>query len=130
MYATHIATYNRFVSTQNKAAEDILDLDYDELFSEEKLQQAEQNYSGFSNNDSEEAAREKFDAMLKQPIPVVRKTSIKNTQESLNQLQLSLTFAQLFAKTYWDGKEDFGPRDMLSLLFGNDEEKKEESDDI
>jgi hypothetical protein len=126
MYPTHIATYNRFTGVQGKDAEDTLDLDYDEIFSEEKLQQAEQDYSGLSNNDSEEVTREKFDALLKQPLPVVRRIPVKNTQVGLSQLQFSLTFAQLFAKAYWDGKEDFGPMDMLSLLF----EKKDEGNDI
>jgi hypothetical protein len=124
MYVTHIATYNRFTGTQD--AEDILNFDYDEIFSEEKLQQAEQDFSKFSpneNKDSEEA-REKFEAMLKQPIPVVRRVPVKNTQADLNQLQVSLTFAQLFAKTYWDGKEDFGPIDMLSLMFESDKSLK------
>lgn len=127
MYPTHVATYNRFIGAQDKAPEDILDLDYDEIFSEEKLQQAEE-YNEFPD-DSEEDAREKFEAMQKQPIPVVRRIPVKNTPVGLTQLRLSLTFAQLFAEAYWDGKEDFGPRDMLSLLFEKDEDKKEESKD-
>ena len=94
----------------------------DEIFSEEKLQQAEQDFSKFSNNENNdgEEAREKFEAMLNQPIPVIRRVPVKNTQADLNQLQVSLTFAQLFAKAYWDGKEDFGPLDLLSLMFESD----------
>lgn len=131
MYATHIATYNRLIGTQEKDAENILNLDYDEIFSNEKLQQAEakQDFSKFSdneNNDSEESAQEKFEAILKKPIPVVRKTPVKNNQAGLNQLQFSLAFTQLFAKAYWEDKEDFGPMDMLSLLSGKGEEENEE----
>ena len=130
MYPTHIATYNRFMGSQGKDAESILDLDYDEIFSKEKLQQAEQDYNAFSHTDNKEDAREKFDALLNKPIPVVRRVSVKNTQVGLNHLQFSLTFAQIFAKAYWDGKEDLGPMDMLSLLFDKDEEEeKEESND-
>jgi hypothetical protein len=129
MYPTHIATYNRFIGAQGKDAEDMFDLNYNELFSEEKLQQTEQDYNAFSHHDSEEAVQQKFEAMAKQSIPVVRRIPVRNTQSGLGQLQLSLTFTQLFAKAYWDGKEDFGPMDMFSLLFERDGEKTEENND-
>lgn len=131
MYATHIATYNRLTGTQGKDVDNILNLDYDEIFSEEKLQQAEQDFikiSNNENNDNQEVVLEKFEAMLKQPIPVVQKVPVKNTQAGLNQLQFSLTFAQLFAQAYWESKEDFGPVDMLSMLFDKEEEKKKKEE--
>ena len=129
MYPTHIATYNRFMGAQGKDTEDILDLDYDEIFSEEKLQQAEQDDSELSDYDSNEANRKKLDVLLKKPIPVVRRVPVKNTQVGLDHLQLSLNFAQLFARAYWDGKENLVPMDMLSLLFEKDDEEKEEGAD-
>lgn len=134
MYATHIATYNRLTSIKEQEEENALNLDYDKIFDEEKLQQIEyeQDFSKFSNNenrDSEEVAQENFEEMINRPIPVIRRTAIKNNQAVLNHLQFSLTIVQAFAKAYWDGKQDYSMADLLCELFQKNEAEEQETKD-
>lgn len=133
MYATHIATYNRLSEIQGKNTEDIRNLDHNEIFSEAALQQInpEREFSELfaaeKSEDNPEELKKQWKEILEQPIPplpVVQKFPIKNSRLGLDQLQLSLTLAQFFARACLDKKEDFRFKDMLSLLAKGTEEKE------
>lgn len=123
MYATHIATYNRFTEVQGKNAEDIGNLDHNEVFSEENLQQAAQKIDLHELSSDEEEMEKKWEKMMEQPIPTVQKLPVKNSRSGLAQLQLSLTVAQLFAQACLKENKDFRFKDMFSLLAKVNEEE-------
>ena len=59
---------------------------------------------------------------MNKPLPVVIKTPIKNTQAELTRLKFSLIVTESLAQAYWDGKENFGPIDIISLWLKEDQE--------
>jgi sulfur relay (sulfurtransferase) DsrC/TusE family protein len=129
MYVTHIATYNRYISSQENVFRDILNLDFDELFSEENLQKLmpkmlEKIQDAPQDKDGYQAHQKQWEEELEQPLPVVRKIPVKNSKSGLVQLHLSLTFAQIFAKEYWEGNNSFNPLDLIKMLASKSQEER------
>jgi hypothetical protein len=128
MYVTHIATYNWYISSQDDMFRDVLKLDFNELFSEENSQKSTPKMIWKKQDDSEdedddEARQKQWDEIMEQPIPVIRKIPVIGTKSGLMQLQLSLTFAQIFAKEYWEGNNCFNPTDLVKILASKDQEE-------
>jgi hypothetical protein len=118
---THIATYNRYVSSQEDIFQDILNLDLDELFSEENLQKFTSKmmwnmHDAPQGEDDDKARQKQWEEELRQPIPVIRKISVKSSKPGLAQLHLSLTLTQVFAKEYWKGNNNCNPSGLIKML--------------
>ena len=94
LYITHMATYNRYIDASKETITGLLNMDFDDLFSDDKIQE------------KDILSQDELEASMSRPIPAIQKLAVKGTKEGLAAMEMKLMINLIYAKEYGDGNTD------------------------
>lgn len=126
LYITHIASYNRYLTATSETLSEIMNMNFDDLFSDVKTQmdfpfeEVSRNKGAFS---STEWAKH-LDKMINSPLPVVTKLPVKGTKAELSRINTVLMINMALAQEYWEGNTTCTSMDIIGKVFNHMLEKE------
>jgi hypothetical protein len=104
LYITHMATYNRYFDTSKDTLPNVANLNFDDLFSDDKIQEREPH------------TQEELEEVMNRPIPVIEKLSVRGTKEGLAAMDMKLMINLMCAQEYADGNTDCTLMEILPKM--------------
>jgi len=103
-YITHMATYNRYIKASRDELLDVANMDFDELFSDDNIQEGEPD------------SYEELEASMNRPIPVTQKLNVRGTKEGLATMEMKLMINLIYADEYENGNTDCTLMEILTKI--------------
>jgi len=103
-YITHMATYNRYLKVSEDDLPDVANMDFDELFSDENIQEGEPN------------SFEELEASMNRPVPVTQKLDVRGTKEGLAAMEMKLMINLIYAQECANGNTDCTLMEILAKI--------------
>ena len=132
-YITHIATYNRCVSSSGEAVPEILAMGPDKLFSNDNLQVEtlldNDDFQRIAENPEDlSLLKSRLDEIINQPLPVIQKMPVTGTKYGLSTLEARLMIQMLLAQEYWNGNINCTIKEIWNKIaeFADEESFREE----
>ncbi|MCD6056428.1 MAG: hypothetical protein K0R12_1390 [Gammaproteobacteria bacterium] len=116
LYITHIAIYNRCISTSGDTIQDIVNMDLDDLFSSANMQM--EPLLDRANKDPKDSTEigERLEKIINEPLPVIQKLTVTGTKQGLSSLEMKLMLNLMLAMEYWNGNTSCTLMDIINKM--------------